>query len=156
MVNVTLLQIYTNLFFYPGRESYLYVNQSNLSHMKTIKVRFNLGAGKNFMKWKIERPNGEISYHSPEEVRLVMTGCVLKNQRTTALKIFEGANKTVCSWILCDDVEIVDHVCLTNMNDSERVSYNPRVTPNWMFRGSVADGMRFGKLVSLGNKVYSK
>ena len=124
--------------------------------MKTIRVRFKLGAGKNFMKWKIERPNGGISYHAPEGVQLVMTGCVLKNQKTTALKIFKGANKTVCSWILCDDVEIIDNVRLTAMNDSERVSYNPRVTPNWMFQGSVADGMRFGKLVSLGNKVYSK
>jgi hypothetical protein len=42
------------------------------------------------------------------------------------------------------------------VNDSERVSYNPRVGPNWMFRGSIADGMRFNRLVSLGNKVYTK
>ena len=68
--------------------------------MKLIKVRFNLGAGKNFMKWKIERPDGIISYHSPKEVQLVMAGCVLKNQKTTALKIFKGANKTLCSWII--------------------------------------------------------
>jgi hypothetical protein len=124
--------------------------------MKSTKVRFNLGAGKNFMKWKIERPNGSISYHSPEEVQLIMSGCVLKNQKTTALKIFEGANKTVCSWILCDEVEIINNPGLIKVNDSERVSYNPRVVPNWMFRGSIADGMRFNKLVSLGNKVYTK
>jgi len=124
--------------------------------MKSTKVRFNLGAGKNFMKWKIERPNGSISYHSPEEVQLIMSGCVLKNQKTTALKIFEGANKTVCSWILCDGVEIINNPGLVEVNDSERVSYNPRVVPNWMFRGSIADGMRFNKLVSLGNKVYTK
>ena len=124
--------------------------------MKPTKVRFNLGAGKNFMKWKIERPNGETSYYSPEEVQIVMTGCVLKNRKTTALKIFDGANKTVCSWILCDEVEIIDHVGLTAMDDSERVSYNPRLTPHWMFRGSVADGMRFGKLISSGKKVYNK
>ena len=124
--------------------------------MKSTKVRFNLGAGKNFMKWKIERPNGAISYHSPEEVQLIMSGCVLKNQKTTALKIFEGANKTVCSWILCDEVEIINNPGLIKANDSERVSYNPRVVPNWMFRGSIADGMRFNRLVSLGNKVYTK
>jgi len=124
--------------------------------MKTIKIRFNLGAGKNFMKWKIERPNGEISYHAPEGIQLVMTGCVLKNQKSTSLKIFQGANKTVCSWILCDEIEIIDNAGLTDINDSERVSYNPRVTPNWIFQGEIADGMRFGKLVSLGNKVYSK
>jgi hypothetical protein len=85
-----------------------------------------------------------------------MSGCVLKNQKTTALKIFEGANKTVCSWILCDEVEIINNPGLIKANDSERVSYNPRVVPNWMFRGSIADGMRFNRLVSLGNKVYTK
>lgn len=122
--------------------------------MKRIKVRFNLGAGKNFMKWKIERPDGIISYHSPKEVQLVMAGCVLKNQKTTALKIFQGANKTVCSWILCESIEIrVPKI--SKINELDRVSYNPRVTPNWIFQGSVADGTRFNNLVSLDNKVYN-
>ena len=122
--------------------------------MKRIKVRFNLGAGKNFMKWKIERPDGIISYHSPKEVQLVMAGCVLKNQKTTALKIFQGANKTVCSWILCESIEIrVPKI--SKINELDRVSYNPRVTPNWIFRGSVVDGTQFNNLVSLDNKVYN-
>ena len=122
--------------------------------MKRIKVRFNLGAGKNFMKWKIERPDGIISYHSPKEVQLVMAGCVLKNQKTTALKIFQGANKTVCSWILCESIEIrVPKI--SKINELDRVSYNHRVTPNWIFQGSVADGTRFNNLVSLDNKVYN-
>jgi hypothetical protein len=125
--------------------------------MKTIKVRFNLGAGKNFKKWKIERPNGGgISYHSPEDVQLIMSGCLLKNQETTALKIFDGANKTVCSWILCESIEIVANGVSPQLPNSEMVSYNPRVSPNWIYRGSIADGMRFNKLVSSGNKVYLK
>jgi len=122
--------------------------------MKSIKVRFNLGAGKNFMKWKIERPDGNVSYHSPKEVQLVMAGCVLKNQRSTALKIFQGANKTVCSWILCESIEIRVPT-ISKINELDRVSYNPRVTPNWIFQGSVADGTRFNNLVSLDNKVYN-
>lgn len=108
------------------------------------------------MKWKIERPNGEITYHAPEDVQLVMDGCVLKNQKSTSLKIFQGANKTVCSWILCENIEIVVNGASKNVSDAERVSYNPRVSPNWIYKGSIADGMRFGKLVSLGNKVYNK
>ena len=124
--------------------------------MKSIKVRFNLGAGKNFMKWKIERPDGEISYHSPDEVQLVMHKCVLKNQNATALKIFQGANKTVCAWILCESIEILTPGVSTHLQDSKRVSYNPRLAANWMYRGFVADGMRFNKLVSSGNKVYIK
>ena len=122
--------------------------------MKRIKVRFNLGAGKNFMKWKIERPDGKVSYHSPKEVQLVRVVCVLKNQRSTALKIFQGANKTVCSWILCESIEIRVPT-ISKINELDRVSYNPRVTPNWIFRGSVADGTRFNNLVSLDNKVYN-
>ena len=124
--------------------------------MKSIKVRFNLGAGANFMKWKIERPDGVISYHSPEDVQLIMNVCVLKNQKSTALKIFNGSNKTVCSWILCESVEILANGVSTHHPDSEMVSYNPRVSPNWIYRGSIADGMRFNKLVSSGNKVYLK
>ncbi len=124
--------------------------------MKSIKVRFNLGAGVNFMKWKIERPDGVISYHSPEDVQLIMKGCVLKNQKSTALKIFNGSNKTVCSWILCESIEILANGVSTHLQDSERVSYNPKVSPNWIFRGSVADGMRFDKLITSGNKVYLK
>jgi hypothetical protein len=124
--------------------------------MKSIKVRFNLGAGVNFMKWKIERPDGVISYHSPEDVQLIMNGCVLKNQKSTALKIFNGSNKTVCSWILCGSIEILTNGVSTHLQDSERVSYNPKVSPNWIFRGSIADGMRFDKLITSGNKVYLK
>lgn len=123
--------------------------------MKSIKVRFNLGAGKNFMKWKVERPDGVISYHSPDEVQFIVHECVLKNQRTTALKIFNGANKTVCSWILCESIEIVTNG-VSPQPDSERVSYNPRLAANWMYRGIVADGMRFNKLITCGNKVYTK
>jgi hypothetical protein len=124
--------------------------------MKSIKVRFNLGAGANFMKWKIERPDGVISYHSPEDVQLIMNVCVLKNQKSTALKIFNGSNKTVCSWILCESIEILTNGVSTHLSDSERVSYNPRISPNWIYRGSIADGMRFDKLITSGNKVYLK
>jgi hypothetical protein len=124
--------------------------------MKSIKVRFNLGAGANFMKWKIERPDGVISYHSPEDVQLIMNVCVLKNQKSTALKIFNGSNKTVCSWILCESIEILTNGVSTHHPDSERVSYNPRISPNWIYRGSIADGMRFDKLITSGNKVYLK
>jgi len=37
---------------------------------KSIKVRFNLGKGVNYMKWKIEYPDGRVLYSDPElEVR---------------------------------------------------------------------------------------
>jgi len=61
--------------------------------VKSIKIRFNLGRGKNFMKWKIQYPNGEIEYHNPTDVQLLMHDCTLKNRKKTAQKIFDGAKK---------------------------------------------------------------
>ena len=58
--------------------------------MKSFKVRFNLGRGKNFMKWKVQYPDGKIEYHLPSEVQLLMHECILKNQKKTAQKIFDG------------------------------------------------------------------
>jgi lipopolysaccharide biosynthesis glycosyltransferase len=61
--------------------------------MKSIKIRFNLGKGKNFMKWKVQYTDGTIEYHSPADVQLLMHDCTLKNHKKTAQKIFDGAKK---------------------------------------------------------------
>jgi hypothetical protein len=94
--------------------------------MKKAKVRFNLGKGKNFMKWKIEHSEGVV-YLEPSEVNLKMTNARLRNQKTTANKINQGANKSVCSWILCDEVQITKLQYF-----GEQLRYNPRVNPFWM------------------------
>ena len=70
-----------------------------------IKVRFNLGAGKHFMKWKIEGPLG-VEYHHPDQVQLVLAKCKIKNNKKTAQKIFDGVHKTVCAWVLCESISI--------------------------------------------------
>ena len=76
--------------------------------MKKIKVRFNLGKGKNYMKWKIQDSNNNISYVSPDDTNLLMFNCQVKNNRKTAEKILNGEHKTVCAWILCDEINFVD------------------------------------------------
>jgi len=53
---------------------------------KKIKVRFNLGKGKNYMKWKLEFPTHS-EYYSPEDYNLALFGCQLKNHKKTAEKI---------------------------------------------------------------------
>ena len=122
--------------------------------MKSIKVRFNLGRGKNYMKWKIQHPDGKIEYHSPTDVQLLMHDCVLKNYKTVSQKIFEGGNKTVCAWILCKSLVIKKSEFIQGDLDGERIRYNPRVTPNWMLNDSNADGMSVDKLVSVDFGVY--
>ena len=106
--------------------------------MRKIKVRFNLGRGKNYMKWKIESKSG-VEYHYPEDVQLIMKNCILKNNSKTAQKIFEGENKDVCAWILCESIEInhKEHfsqvACnLIKYSTVYKLKYNPKVLPYWV------------------------
>jgi len=122
--------------------------------MKSIKVRFNLGRGKNYMKWKIQYPDGKIEYHSPTEVQLLMHDCVLKNYKTVSQKIFEGGEKVVCAWVLCKSLAIKKSDFIQVDLIGERVRYNPRVTPNWMLNDSNVDGMSVDKLVSVDFGLY--
>lgn len=121
--------------------------------MKSIKVRFNLGRGKNYMKWKVQHPDGSVEYHHPTDVQLVMGDCVLKNHSKTATKIFEGSNKTVCAWVLCKSIRIRKEDF--RQDNGNRVKYNPRVAPNWTIgEGTNADGMRFGEIYSVDYGLY--
>jgi hypothetical protein len=122
--------------------------------MKSIKVRFNLGRGKNYMKWKIQHPDGTIEYHSPTDVQLLMHDCVLKNYKTVSQKIFEGGEKVVCAWVLCKSLAINKSEFIQVDLIGERVRYNPRVTPHWMLNDSNVDGMSVDKLVSVDFGVY--
>jgi hypothetical protein len=121
--------------------------------MANIKVRFNLSRGKNYMKWKIAYPDGNIEYLDPNKVDLLMKKCKLRNSMKTAQKIFDGENKTVCAWILCDDVIISDNL-EESLDENERLRYNPRVKPNWDFRDVNVDGKQFCVIESRGSKLY--
>lgn len=123
--------------------------------MKSVKVRFNLGRGKNYMKWKVQYPDGTVEYHHPTDVQLVMSECTLKNQSKTAQKIFDGSDKTVCAWVLCKSIRIrKDNFMPDNSN---RLRYNPRVSPNWMdSQNRNIDGMAFGEIFSVDFGLYAQ
>ena len=125
-----------------------------MARVKRIKVRFNLGAGKYFKHWKIEYPNGVVQYVHPDSCQLHLIEAVLYNNKKTAQKIFDGGGKVVCAWVLCEEVHCRDMV-YDGLN-SEAITYNPRVTPNWVFNGRNADGYKFDFLYSIGNKLYVK
>lgn len=125
--------------------------------MKTYKVRFHLGRGKNFMKWQISSPSGKVEYYNPTETQLTLKGCVLKNSKKVAEKIFNGGEKVVCAWVLCEDIEINtlgNFIQADNKDQSNKVRYNPRVKPNWVYGGVVVDGYKFDKLVSVDMGLY--
>jgi hypothetical protein len=124
---------------------------------KKIKVRFNLGKGENYMKWKIEYPSGQVSYYSPVSIQLIMKDCQLKNGRKTAMKIFNGENKTVCAWVLCEDIT-VRYSGFEQFDDMElpRLKYNPRKLPFWVMDDSEAplDGSRFEEIATVDYKLF--
>jgi len=122
--------------------------------MKSIKIRFNLGRGKNYMKWKVQYTDGTIEYHSPADVQLIMQDCNLKNHKKTAQKIFDGGEKVVCAWILCKSLEIKTKDFTQADLTGERVRYNPRVTPHWMLNDENVDGLPVDKLVTVDYGVY--
>ena len=100
---------------------------------KRIKVRFNLGRGPNYMKWKVQYPTGESVYYHPTGVQLTMKGCSLKNSKSAAQKIFRGeSNKTVCAWVLCDSVDVRTDDFKQHDLGNPRLKYNPRVAPSWV------------------------
>ena len=125
--------------------------------MKNYKVKLNLGRGKNFMKWKIQHPDGTIGYYSPTDVQLLMHECILKNHKKTAQKIYAGGEKVVCAWVLCKSLAIKKSTLDTELDAillGERVRYNPRVTPHWVLNGDNVDGLSVNKLVTVDFGLY--
>jgi len=121
--------------------------------MKKFKVRFNLGRGKNYLKWKVTSPSGSVKYYDPNNVSFLMENCKLVNQQGTAKKIHDGANKTVCAWIECETF----YACRPYNElptNATKISYNPRVQPNWVCDGEIVDKGRYDRLYSFENGVY--
>lgn len=121
--------------------------------MARIKVRFNLSRGKNFMKWKCVYPDSTCEYLSPDEVTLIMMRCKLSNNPKQAEKIFQGESKTVCAWLLCEEIRITG-VPQENLLETSRLKYNPRMNPYWNFNGVNVDGEVFNCIESRGNHLY--
>ena len=121
--------------------------------MARIKVRFNLSRGKNYMKWKIVYPDSTIEYLSPDEVSLIMMKCKLSNNAKQAEKIFQGESKTVCAWVLCEEMKITG-VPQKDIIETSRLRYNPRIKPCWDYQEVNSDGKEFDRIESRGNRLY--
>ena len=104
------------------------------------KVRFHLARGANFMKWQLTDPNGDKQYFNPENKLIAMFGCRLRVQPSTAQKIHDGANKSVCAWIECEHTQVVDKPIPMTIFDT-RISFNPKRSVHWMTEeGEIKDG----------------
>ena len=121
------------------------------------KVRFNLGRGANYMKWLVHNmETKERKYYDPEEVNLNLFDCRLINKRSTAIKIFEGANKSVCAWIECRHVEVDYNVKSKITREfAYNIRYNPKVKPFWVSEhGADLDHFVFPLLITEGKEIF--
>ena len=75
-----------------------------------------------------------------------------------ARKIFEGANKNVCAWVACEDVEVRDRgkVIPPPVNGMTQYKYNPRKNPHWSTDTNPnMDGKKFSVMMTHDRKIYA-
>lgn len=120
-------------------------------------MRFHLGAGENFLKWRVENvETGHVEFFDPKDYDLELENCKLHNHRGTAQKIFDGENKTVCAWVMAENVAVlIGGKCCFPLEDA--VSYNPRKQPYWIdAEGKDIDKQEFTWLETQGRQLYRK
>ena len=123
--------------------------------MNKTKVRFHLGAGENYMKWQVKTGN-KVTYVAPEEHNIVMFNAKLVNQVGTAKKIHEGANKTVCAWIECDEARVVSQVSAVS-NDWSPLFFNPRKNINWIdSEGNNVNKREYTLIYTIDRNIFAK
>ena len=122
--------------------------------MKRYKVRFHLARGDNYMKWQVtDLQQGTKSYFDPDLKSIVMHDCTLGNHSKTARRIHNGENKTVCAWVACDDVAVVDNIPLSST--MTHYKYNPKKNPYWFTdTHNNRDNMKFKIMITKNRKVY--
>tara|TARA_R110002020_G_scaffold393965_3_gene604044 strand:- start:110 stop:544 length:435 start_codon:yes stop_codon:yes gene_type:complete len=138
--------------------------KTNKDMKRNWKVRFHLGKGDNFMKWRIENvETKEVTFYSPDKVMISMIDCKLHNHKGTAKKINEGQNKTVCAWIMCKNVNVIasQNYSFEKFIHEEGMTnvaqYNPRVTPYWRDQDdNNIDKHEYRFMLTYGTKLLTK
>lgn len=121
------------------------------------KIRFHLGRGDNFMKWQVKSVDGNVvEYYRPEKEQIAMFNAKLKVQLGTSTKIHEGACKTVCAWIECDDFQLLGDPDFVkpNVNDFY-VRFNPRHNPNWVdMHGNIMNDEKYDLIMTQDRSLF--
>lgn len=120
------------------------------------KIRYNLGRGKNYKKWKIINPDNSVDIIDPREVNILLMNATLCNNKKAALKIFEGSRKTVCSWIEAEEIMIQssNEKSIEGIDFKQEIKYNPRNKPYWECNGEDIDNSKFDSILTKENKVF--
>lgn len=106
------------------------------------------------MKWQVKAP-GYVQYVDPAEHQIAMFNAKLKVQTGTSKKIHEGACKTVCAWVECDEFQITRNDKISpNVNDFY-VRFNPRRNPEWVdMHDNIMSGEEYSLLVSQDRSLF--
>ena len=125
------------------------------------KVRFHLGKGQHFRHFQVTSPEGERTFYDPENYYLTMENARLYNNCKVAEQIYNGRNKTVCSWIACDSVQVESIMSYLfspkniDLNPSNvELKYNPRVNPHWLENGKNVDSKSYPRLFTIDERVF--
>lgn len=122
---------------------------------KQFRVRFNLGRGKHYLKWKVSLGD-EVNYYDPSEVQILMYNCSLNNNKDKARQIYEGANKDVCAWVICSEIRINKATDIKLKEGDQQLMYNPRRYPHWFNdKGDNLDNKIFDVIVSSDRKLFA-
>ena len=136
------------------------------------KIRFNLGRGENYRKWKVKFDDGEVFHYDPKKVTITLRESFLKCNEEGAKKIYNGSNKFICAWIEFEEIGIHSpflpigkiHQEDVNCLGGPEVSFNPKKAPYWrvlasraLFKNQNCNGYVIMNMYTVGNKVvYGK
>jgi hypothetical protein len=138
----------------------------NPPKQRRYRIRFNLEAGKYKGWWLIQDMIDPDNQNQPQWVNpasrsLFMSDCKLTIDTATATRICNGtSSKRACAWIECDELQVIHTETALQMLDlsfthgASVISFNPRVTPHWMYNGKNADDYELDHLVTSGKTVY--
>ena len=109
------------------------------------------------MKWQVRSTDGNVvEYYRPEKEQIAMFNAKLKVQLGTSKKIHEGACKTVCAWIECEDFQVLGQPNFIKPCENDfYVRFNPRNNPNWTDRYSnIMNDEKFDVLVTDDRSIF--
>lgn len=110
------------------------------------------------MKWQVRSTDGNVvQYYEPEKFQIAMFNATLKVQLGASNKIHEGACKTVCAWVQCEDFQVLGQSDLVKKGESDfYVRFNPRVNPNWTdASANRINDENFNLLITEGRNIFA-
>jgi hypothetical protein len=127
-----------------------------------FKVRFHLAQGEHYRHFQVTKPDGTREFYNPQFHILRMKNARLHNNCKVAEQIYKGRNKTVCSWIECDGVQVESPLAALfgdrpdniAIDDRVELKYNPRKNPHWLENGKNVDSKSYNRLFTDTHRVF--